>query len=183
MDCTILAGTGSPLLSLLAVAIALLIVGILLTVAVRVRGGVGPVVVALLMLVACVLTTGVGSSPAVAQSGCPALTIVQTSSMTELAPGVVPTAITGTITNHGTADAFVAAVTVSIVDVVTAPGAVVGRCDATDYLLLDVRMPVGRTVRAGEHTPFSGAAIGFNNTSVNQDACKNARVDLRYVSS
>jgi hypothetical protein len=102
--------------------------------------------------------------------------------MTGLAPGVAPAAISGVINNHGTA-VFVAAVTVSIVGVVTAPGAAAGRCDTTDYLLLDTRMPVGRTVHPGESAPFSGAAIGFNNTSANQDACKNARVDLRYVSS
>jgi hypothetical protein len=66
---------------------------------------------------------------------------------------------------------------------VTAPGAAAGRCDAGDYLLLNTRMPVGRMVHPGKPAPFSGAAIGFNNTSANQDACKNARVDLRYASS
>ncbi|WP_436498600.1 hypothetical protein [Actinokineospora sp. HUAS TT18] len=182
MDCTVLAGTGSPLLSLLALAIGALIVGVLLTVAARVRRGAASVAVVLLMLAVGVLTAGLGSSPATAESGCPEFTIVQTSSMTGLAPGVAPTAITGTISNHGTA-AFVAAVTVSIVGVATAPGAAAGRCDTTDYLLLDARMPVGRTVHSGEHAPFSGAVIGFNNTSANQDACKHARVDLRYVSS
>jgi hypothetical protein len=189
MDCTVLAGTGSPLLSLLAVAIGLLTVGALLALAARSRRGAGAAAIVLTTLAAGVLATGLGSSPAAAQPGCPGwpgdakLTIVQTSTMTGLAPGIAPAAITGTITNHGSEAVHVTEVTVSIAGVVTAPGAAAGPCDATDYLLLDPRMPVGRTVPPGGVEPFSGAAIGFNNTSANQDACKSARVDLRYLSS
>jgi hypothetical protein len=112
------------------------------------------------------------------------LTITQTSTMDNLAPGADPKAITGLVVNNGPDDTFITAVAVDIVGVVRAAGAPAGTCDASDYALVGVRMPVGRALAPfGGSTPFAGASIGFNNKSTNQDACQGATVQLRYLTS
>lgn len=112
------------------------------------------------------------------------LTIVQTSTMAGLAPGIAPMDITGTVTNRGTESTFVTTVTVGIFAVTKAAGAADGPCDATDFVLLDVDMPVGQTLTPGQGFDFSGAKIGFSNKrTVNQDACRHSVVTLHYVSS
>ncbi len=110
------------------------------------------------------------------------LTVVQTSIMEGLAPGIAPVAITGLITNNGSDSTFVSAVEVEITSVTRASESVAGICGPSDYTLLDARMPVGRTLDAdGGATPFAGASIGFNNKSTNQDACQRATVHLTYT--
>ncbi|MDF2444095.1 MAG: hypothetical protein JWR01_2298 [Subtercola sp.] len=111
------------------------------------------------------------------------LTIIQTSVNTGIRPGGAATTLAGTITNHGTASAYIARVTVSIETVTKAPGAVEGACDTSDYVLQDAAMPVGRTLAPEEAAGFGGASIGFSDKGTNQDACKNATLQLRYVSS
>jgi hypothetical protein len=112
------------------------------------------------------------------------LTITQTSTMNNLAPGADPKAITGLVVNDGPDDTFITAIAVDIVGVVRANGEPVVGCDASDYVLLDVRMPVGRPLAPyGGSTDFAGASIGFNNKSTNQDACQGATVQLRYLTS
>lgn len=109
------------------------------------------------------------------------LTITQTSVMDNLAPGVEPAEIAGLVVNNGPDSTFITAITVEITAVTKRAGAVDGTCDASDYVLLDTRMPVGRTLAAnGGSTDFSGAVIGFNNKSSNQDACQGATIALRY---
>lgn len=103
--------------------------------------------------------------------------------MTGMAPGIAPVAITGIVTNDGTGSTFVAAVTVSIASVTKNPAAGPGTCDASDYVLLGVAMPVGLTLAQGESADFTGAQIGFNDTTTNQDACRGSVVNLHYVSS
>ncbi|RFA07880.1 hypothetical protein B7R54_00615 [Subtercola boreus] len=111
------------------------------------------------------------------------LTIIQTSVNTGIVPGSTPTTLAGTITNYGTASAPITTVTVSIESVSKAPGAVDGPCDASDYVLRDAAMPVGRTLAPEEAAGFSGASIGFSEKGTNQDACKSATLHLLYVSS
>jgi len=113
------------------------------------------------------------------------LTITQTSTMRGLAPGVEPKDITGLVVNNGPDDTFITAIVVDIVGVERASGAVAGRCDASDYVLLDVRMPVGQALAPyGGSTTFTGASIGFKNKPAkNQDACQGATVRLRYRTS
>jgi hypothetical protein len=110
------------------------------------------------------------------------LTITQTSRLVGLAPGVRPEAITGTITNRSPTSAIVAAVTVRVRSVRMA-AATPGQCNASDYVLVDPVMPVGRTLAAGESVDFAGARLGFNNKATNQDACEGAVIDLLYVST
>jgi hypothetical protein len=103
--------------------------------------------------------------------------------MTGLAPGIAPRAITGEVTNSGGTSTFVTTITVSIVEVVKATGAAAGTCDASDFVLLDPVMPVGQALDPGKFAAFAGAQIGFNDKPTNQDACRNAAIDLHYVSS
>ena len=202
ISCGAPADTGAPVLLFLLIAGVLLIAGAVLLLLTRGhhRGAAGTALV--LVLVVCgALAPGLTATPAAHAStpGCPAaqapiglvpgplvrsaLTIVQTSTMTGLAPGVAPVPIAGTVTNQGTARTFVAAVTVTIAGVRKAVGAVDGVCEAVDYVVLDTTMPVRQALDPGESATFAGARIGFRDVATNQDACQRAVVDLHYVSS
>ncbi len=198
MSCAPLAATGLPVFAVLSLAGLLLAAGAAVMLASQAgRGRTATVVLALLVIsgglfagdaitsAAHAATTDCAASPGSSSGAGPGatlarLTIVQTSTMTGLAPGIAPADITGRITNHGTRNTFVAAVTVSISGV-TGPAA--GTCDASDYVLLDTVMPVGRTLAPGGSADFAGARIGFYNKTINQDACQHAVIELRYVSS
>ena len=117
------------------------------------------------------------------QSAANSLTVSQTSVMEGLAPGIAPVAITGVVINNGADSTDIIAVDVEITGVITHPGAVPGPCDPSDYVLLDARMPVGRTLDPGGSIPFAGASIGFNDKSTNQDACKGATIQLGYTAN
>ena len=120
-------------------------------------------------------TSPTGTSPtSTSPPGDGALTIIQTSVMSGLGPGIAPTTITGTITNSGTSSTFVTTVTVAISDVVKATGAVAGTCDASDYVLSDPTMPVGQVLDPGQSADFTGAQIGFSDKAANQDACRSS---------
>jgi len=126
-------------------------------------------------------TTGTGSATTGSQSS--SLVIAQTAAPTDLAPGTTAGAITGTIQNTGTTDAEVGSVTVSINSVTRAVGAV-GVCSASDYTLADPVMAVNADLLPNAPaTPFSGATLGFNDTSADQDGCQGATLTLAYVST
>ncbi|MEV6876678.1 hypothetical protein [Amycolatopsis sp. NPDC051128] len=111
------------------------------------------------------------------------LTVTQTSTMDHLAPGVAPVPITGLVVNNGDDSTYLAAVEVQITSVTPAPGSPAGSCDAGDYLLVNARMPVARALGPGGSAPFTGAAIGFRNKTVNQDSCQNATIHLLYTAN
>jgi hypothetical protein len=192
MTCGILASTGLeflPTLLLLLGAAGLLVVGILLLSWRKIRSGRRLVVTCLLVLIGGALAFTGAEGAMAATSGCAAppaannsLTITQTSVLTGLAPSVAPATITGVATNNSTDSTHVTAITVSIETVTTRSGAV-GECTAADFLLIAPRMPVGQTLQVGGSATFGGASIGFNDTSVNQDACKSATVTLRYTTA
>ena len=186
-------GPGAPLGPLLTLAIACLVIGAVLLLLTRRQGG-RVVTIALLLLVggaAGSITTAPpalagGDAVAVDPDCLPAdnsLTIYQTSVMEGLAPGIAPVAITGVVSNNGTDGTDIIAIDVEITGVLTAPGSAPGVCEASDYLLLNSRMPVGRTLAPGGSTAFGGAAIGFNNKSTNQDACKSSTILLLYTAN
>jgi hypothetical protein len=52
---------------------------------------------------------------------------------------------------------------------------------AGDYVLLDTKMPVDQALVPGGSASFAGAAIGFDNKTVNQDGCWQAVVHLLYT--
>jgi hypothetical protein len=192
MTCSALASTGLefvPTLMLLLAAAGLMVAGIMLLSWRRIRRGRRLMVACLLVLIGGSLAFTGAQGAMAATSGCanvPAvnntMTITQTSLLTGLAPNVAPAAIVGVVTNNSSDSTYVTAIVVSIEAVTTRTGAV-GVCGADDYLLLAPRMPVGETLQGGGSATFGGASIGFNDTSVNQDACQGAIVTLRYLTT
>jgi hypothetical protein len=135
-------------------------------------------------------TAGGAGTGSAATGNTAAITVVQTSLVTNLRPGGAAQALSGDFTNPAAnGPVFVTAVTVSIDGVAKASGAVAGVCDATDYVLTNPVMDVGQTVPTGAAqgawgAPGDAATIQFNDKpTTNQDACQGATVTLAYVSS
>lgn len=124
-------------------------------------------------------SNGSGSGTANTSTGASNLVVTQTSAPADLAPGLAPEAVTGTITNKATNSAFVNTVTVAIGSVTQAAGAQ-GTCDASDYTLSGATVTLGQDVAAGASVNFSGPTLAFNDKSTNQDGCKGATVNLTY---
>lgn len=110
------------------------------------------------------------------------ITVVQTSTVTDLKPGGLPQTLSGTFTNGNTSPVYVADVVASIASV-TKAGAVAVGCDASDFTLASETMTVGHEVASGTGVDgWSGATIAFNDKNTNQDACKGVTVNLAYAS-
>ena len=113
-----------------------------------------------------------------------AITVNQTSTITNLRPGGAAQTLSGNFTNPNPGPVYVTSVTASIASVTKAAGAATGTCDATDYTLGNTTMTVGTEVPAGTNQgAWSGATIAFNNKATNQDACKGATVNFSYTSN
>lgn len=111
-----------------------------------------------------------------------AISAVQTSTVSAMAPGDSPQTLSGNFNNTNTGPVYVASVTASISGVTKATGAPAGTCDATDYTLTAATMTVGHEVAAGTGVDaWTGATLQFNNKATNQDACKGATVALAYA--
>jgi hypothetical protein len=127
---------------------------------------------------------GTGTGTATTATGAD-ITANQTSDVSGLAPGGAPQDISGDFTNNTGAASFVNTVTVSIGTVTKAVGAPAGSCSADDYTLAN---PVS-TVNAAVPTGTGGSwgttdtpTIAFNNSStVDQDGCKGATVELDFA--
>jgi LPXTG-motif cell wall-anchored protein len=111
------------------------------------------------------------------------LTVMQTSTMNNLAPGRAPVAITGLVVNNSLDSTYIRAVKVEITSVTIQHGSYPGTCDASDYFLLNTRMRVEQPLGPGGSTPFTGASIGFRNKPTNQDACQHAVIHLLYTAN
>lgn len=194
MSCWELATTGSGLVAPLILAAACLVVGVIAFFVARTRRSRTAAAGVFVVLLSGGLTSGMAdtSSARAAAPDCSAapspsagnsLTITQTSTMSQLAPALAPAAITGLVVNTGSDSTYITAIVVSIVSVTKSPGAGAGICDASDYVLRDVTMPVDRMLEPGGSATFDGASIGFRDKSINQDACQGAAIGLRYVSS
>lgn len=129
-------------------------------------------------------TTGSGSGTGTNGSNT-AITIVQTSTVSNVRPGGAAQTLSGNFNNGNDSPVYVASVTASIAGVVKAAGAPAGTCDATDYTLANATMNVNAQVPSGNaQGAWTGATIAFNNKSaVNQDACKGATVNFSYTSN
>jgi hypothetical protein len=113
-----------------------------------------------------------------------ALTVVQTSTVTGLAPGLPAQTLSGKFNNPNSGPVHVSTVTASISSVTDGTGAAITGCDASDYTLANAAMTVNADVPAGNaQGSWTGATIAFNNKPSNQDACKNAVVHLAYSAS
>ena len=128
--------------------------------------------------------TGTGAGAAGTNS---AITVVQTSTVSAMAPAVAAQPLSGVFNNSNSSSVHVTNVAVSVASVTTAPlpgGTVVTGCSAADYtitgspMVLNVEVPTGNAQGA-----WSGATIAFNSTAANQDACKGVTVNLAYAAS
>jgi len=124
--------------------------------------------------------SGTGSASTGNVSG---ITVVQTSVVTGLAPGLPAQTLSGTFLNPNSGPVYVSSVSVSISSVVKAGGAPAGTCDATDYVITGSPLTINAQVLADDSTTWSGPQIAFVNKASSQDACKGATVNLAYTAS
>lgn len=126
--------------------------------------------------------TGTGTAQTGATSG--AITVVQTSTISNLRPGGAAQTLSGNFNNTDTSPVYVATVTASIASVTKAAGAPAGACTAADYTLTGATMTVAAQIPVGTaQGAWSGATIAFNNTGANQDGCQGATVNLSYTTT
>jgi len=108
------------------------------------------------------------------------LVVNQLSVVSDMGPGVDPQALSGDFDNANDGPTYVATVTASIASVTPVGGNV---CAASNYTILNPVATVGTEIPAGEGVgAWSGPSIQFvNSTTVNQDGCKGATVNLAYA--
>jgi hypothetical protein len=128
--------------------------------------------------------SGSGSGAAGTNS---AITVVQTSTVTAMAPGVAAQPLSGVFNNGNASTVHVTTVAVSVLSVTDAalPGGqpVVG-CSGADYTITGSPVTVNVNVPTGSaQSAWSGLSIAFNSTAANQDACKGVTVNLAYVAA
>jgi hypothetical protein len=190
MNCAPLPSTGldANLGLLLLLATACLTAGTITLLMARRSGRGAATALMLLLVVGTVSTITAGVASQAATSGCSSaadnsLTVTQTSTLEGLAPGIAPVPITGRVVNNATDSTYITAVDVEITSLTPGPGSPAGTCGASDYHVLDTRMPVGRTLGPGGSTSFAGASIVFSDKTSNQDACQDAIVHLLYTAN
>jgi len=128
-------------------------------------------------------TSGSGTGTATTGTST-GVTAVQTSTVSNLAPGSAAQMLSGNFTNPNSGPVYVTSVTVSIASVTKAGGAPAGTCDATDYTLTGATMSVAAEIPAGTaQGSWTGATLAFNDKGTLQDACKGATVNLAYTVS
>lgn len=139
-------------------------------------------------------TTGTGSGTANTSTGASNLSIAQTGAPTDLAPGVAPEAVTGTITNNAANSAYVNTITVTIAGVDSAHSAT---CHAADYGLTTgstalsksgavqtLTLDVKQELASNGSVSIPAFNLGFANDPSNpQDGCKGAIPQLSYTTN
>ena len=152
-----------------------------------------PVVIATLTLllvvgggIAYAYWTNNGTGTGSAETGTnAALTVNQTTTVSAMAPGVAPQALSGNFDNPNVGPVFVKTV-VATVTSTNATG-----CSAADYTITGVSIIGGSAPGVGGNVPAGGANVGswsgltiaFNNTTSNQDACKGAVLTIGYTTT
>ena len=122
-------------------------------------------------------SSGSGEGTATTASDASPVTIVQTSSVTNLAPGAPAQALSGTITNPNQAPVFIGGISASLT-VVPLTGQT---CSVDDYTLVQPGR-VDKEVAVDDTTTWGGGSIAFNNKpSVDQNGCKGATVRIAYT--
>jgi hypothetical protein len=111
----------------------------------------------------------------------PEVTAQQTSTVAGLSPGSGRQALSGDFSNESPGPVYVTAVAAAIVEVNDAEGDPITGCTAADFLVAGTGA-VGALVPAGDAVgSWGNLTIEFNNTTANQDACKGARLVIRYT--
>ncbi len=123
--------------------------------------------------------TASGTGTGDADTGTNAAIVVnQTSTVTGMAPGVAPQALSGNFDNANDGPVYVAGVTATVTGT-DQPG-----CGATDYTIAGTATVAAQVPAGNGVGSWSGLTIQFNNKAgVNQDACKNATVAIAYASN
>jgi hypothetical protein len=120
-----------------------------------------------------------GSGTGTATTGTSSnITVLQSSTISNLAPGAPVQALSGTFSNSNADPVFVTSITASIASV-TVGGVAVTGCSGDDYTLDGATVTIGATVDTG--TTWTGPTIEFKNKPlVDQNACKGATVNIAY---
>jgi hypothetical protein len=121
--------------------------------------------------------TGTGS---VSTGSTSAITVKQTSTISNLYPGGPAQTLSGNFDNPNSGSIYVGSVTASVSSVDKATG-VTGTCSKDDYIIggtanVDNRVPAGNAKGA-----WTGLTIRLDDTNTNQDACKGATVNIAYT--
>lgn len=119
-----------------------------------------------------------GSGSGTADTGdVMSITVNQVTPPFGLGPGVPPQLLSGNFDNPN-GPVYVTSVT-AVVSGTNQPG-----CDETDFIIAGAA-PVGAQIAGpGSATgSWSGLTIQFNNKATNQDACKNAIVNISYTAN
>ncbi|HEY4455631.1 MAG TPA: hypothetical protein VGN81_15070 [Pseudonocardiaceae bacterium] len=141
-------------------------------------------------------SSGSGSGSAATSSGGNTLSVTQTGAPSDLAPGVAPEALTGSISNSAANPVHVNSLTVTITSVTNAGAA---GCTVADYGLTTgttaltkgpttapqtLTVTVNQDVVSGSPISIPAVNIGFaNDQSASQDGCKGATPQLSYSAS
>lgn len=126
-------------------------------------------------------TAGGSGTGAAATGTVNNIDVKQTTVVNAMYPGLAAQTLSGNFDNGNPGPVYVGKVVASIASVTTVP--LGGACDSSDYTLGSPSMTVNAEVPAGTAKgAWTGATIAFNNKpGVNQDACKNATVNLAYT--
>jgi len=127
-------------------------------------------------------TTGTGTGSADTGTAV-GITVHQTSTVTDLAPGSDDQPLSGNFTNTNDGPVYITAVAAAVTGVNDALGAPIVGCSAADYDIVGTGA-VGAEVPDGANVgSWGNLTIEFNNTAANQDACKNAQLVITYTAS
>jgi hypothetical protein len=129
--------------------------------------------------------TGVGSGSGSATATTPsALTVNQTSSVTNLFPGATPVTLSGTFDNPNSGKVYVHGVTGSVHTFSSQTDATKPACTQADFAIagtatVNAEVPAGNGVGS-----WSGLTVQLtDNASANQDNCKGLTVTIDYTAS
>ena len=110
-----------------------------------------------------------------------AITVVQTASSAVLVPGGPTSTLSGTFSNPNTSPVFVNTVTATLASVTGSVGT--PACTVADYALDTATITIGAQAAVDDTTAWTGIKVSMVNSGTNQDACKNATINLSYTSN
>lgn len=127
-------------------------------------------------------TTG-GSGTGSADTGdTVAVTVNQTSTVTDLYPGGPAQALSGDFDSTNAGDVYINEITVAVDPLWSQSLAGHADCTAADFQINGSPVVVDAEISPGSGVgSWSGASIQMLNSATDQDACKNADVDLVYT--
>ena len=131
-------------------------------------------------------TNGQGAG-SVATGTVNSLLVNQTSTISGLYPGGPVQTLSGNFNNPNPGKTYISSVTASLTGVDMAPGTAATEqkpaCTPGDFDLAG-SAPVNGEIEPGDGKgSWSGLTIGLKNTGVNQDNCKNAKLNIAYTAN